>query len=135
MPVDKNQIREIEKAVVDGVELTADWNRMFDQRVVFDYDPTGAMDKVTDIDGGESMGWCYQCGQCIPVCPVDINGGEYGPLKIFRKLQQGIELISNDDLWKCTTCMNCLRVCPKEVNMIKIMPAVRAEAVLKGKVP
>lgn len=135
MPVDKNQIKEIEKAVVDGIELTADWNRMFDQRVLFDYDPAGAMDKVTDLDGGESMGWCYQCGQCIPVCPVDINGGQYGPLRIFRNLQQGIDLLTHDDLWKCTTCMNCLRVCPKQVDMIKIMPATRAEAVLKGNVP
>ncbi|MBK7407894.1 MAG: 4Fe-4S dicluster domain-containing protein [Saprospirales bacterium] len=135
MPVDKSQIKEFEKAVVDGIELTADWNRMFDQRVVFDYDPNGAMDKVTDIPGGESMGWCYQCGQCIPVCPVDIAGGDYGPLKIFRKLQQGIELLPDPDLWKCTTCMNCLRVCPKAVNMIEIMPATREAAVLDAKVP
>lgn len=135
MPVDKNQIREIEKAVVDGIELTADWNRMFDQRVVFDYDTSGAMDRITDLAGGESMGWCYQCGQCVPVCPVDIVGGDYGPLRIFRKLQQGIELLTDPDLWKCTTCMNCLRVCPKTVNMIEIMPAARGEAVLDAKVP
>ena len=31
--------------------------------------------------------------------------------------------------------MNCLRVCPKEVDMIKIMPAVREEAVMEGNVP
>jgi Fe-S oxidoreductase len=31
--------------------------------------------------------------------------------------------------------MNCLRVCPKEVDMIKIMPAVREEAVLEADVP
>jgi Fe-S oxidoreductase len=133
MPIDKSQIIEKEKAVVDGIELTAEWNRMFEQRVVFDYD-TSALDKVTDLEGGESMGWCYQCGQCIPVCPVD-NVGEYGPRKIFRNLQLGIDLFDDDDLWKCTTCMNCLRVCPKEVDMIKIMPAVREEAVLDGKVP
>jgi Fe-S oxidoreductase len=133
MPVDKNQIIEKESVTVDGVELTADWNRMFEQRVIFDYD-TDMMDKVTDLAGGESMGWCYQCAQCIPVCPVN-NVGDYGPRKIFRDLQLGIDLFDSDSLWQCTTCMNCLRVCPKEVDMIKIMPAVREEAVMEGNVP
>ncbi len=133
MPVDKNQIIEKEKAVVDGIELSADWNRMFEQRVLFDYD-TSALDKVTDVAGAESMGWCYQCGQCVPVCPVD-NVGEYGPLRIFRQLQIGVDLFKSDELWKCTSCNQCLRVCPKEVDMMKIMPAIREEAVLDGDVP
>ncbi len=133
MPVDKNQIIEKEKVVVDGIELTADWNRMFEQRVLFDYDTT-SLDKVTDVKEAESMGWCYQCGQCIPVCPVDAVG-EYGPMKVYRKLLIGEDLFKSDDLWKCTTCMQCLRVCPKEVDMIKIMPSIREEAVMDGNVP
>ncbi len=133
MPIDKSQIFEKESVVVEGIELSAQWNRMFEQRVIFDYD-TDALDKVTDIAGAESMGWCYQCGQCIPVCPVD-SLGEYGPLKMFRQLQLGADLFESDELWKCTTCMNCLRVCPKEVNMVKIMPAIREEAVMEGNVP
>lgn len=133
MPVDKKQIIEKDKVVVDGITLTAEWNRMFEQRVVFDYD-TSALDKVRDLPNAESMGWCYQCGQCTPVCPVD-NVGDYGPRKIFRNLQLGIDLFKSDDLWQCTTCMHCLRVCPKEVDFIKIMPAVREQAVLEGNVP
>ncbi|MCI0443731.1 4Fe-4S dicluster domain-containing protein [bacterium] len=133
MPVDKDQIIEKEKAVIDGIELPSEWNRMFEQRVVWDYDLT-YMDKITELEGGESLGWCYQCGQCVPVCPVDIVGS-YGPQKIFRKVQTGVNLFENPDLWQCTTCMNCLRVCPKEVNMIKIMPAVREQAVLEANVP
>jgi Fe-S oxidoreductase len=68
------------------------------------------------------------------VCPVD-HVGSYGPRKIFRNLQVGQDLFTNDDLWLCTTCANCLRVCPKEVDMLQIMPAVRKEAVLAGAVP
>ena len=40
MPIDKKQIIEKESVIVDGIELTADWNRMFEQRVIFDYDPS-----------------------------------------------------------------------------------------------
>jgi dimethylglycine catabolism B len=84
--------------------------------------------------GAESLEWCYGCGKCVPVCPVDIVG-EYGPRKIHRKVQTGMDLFNDHDLWLCTTCMNCLRVCPKEVDMIQIMPAVREKAVADGNVP
>jgi Fe-S oxidoreductase len=125
----------VEKDVVEirGVELKGQWNRMFEPRVIDDYDLT-YLDEVSSLDGGESIDYCYQCGKCVPVCPVDIVGN-YGPRKIYRKLQLGVNLVEDPDLWLCTTCMNCLRVCPKEVNLIKIMPAVREVAVNQNKVP
>ena len=114
-------------------ELTGQWNRMFEQRVIWDYTPEN-FDAIGALQGGESLEWCYGCGKCVPVCPVDLVG-EYGPRKIHRKVQTGTDLFHDDDLWMCTTCMNCLRVCPKEVDMIQIMPAVREVAVSEGNVP
>ncbi len=124
-------IVEKESVTIRGVELRGQWNRMFEPRVIDDYDLTN-LDFVASLDGGESIDFCYQCAKCIPVCPVDVVGN-YGPRKVYRKLQLGADLTSDPDLWLCTTCMNCYRVCPKEVNMIKIMPAVRERAILDGK--
>jgi dimethylglycine catabolism B len=129
--VEPERIMEKDSAVVEGMDISGHWNRMFEQRVVWNYDEPDIMDKITKLPGGESLGWCYQCGKCVGVCPVDIVG-DYGPRKIFRKVQSGVDLFKDDDLWLCTSCMNCLRVCPKEVDMIQIMPAVREQAILDG---
>ncbi len=128
--VETERISEEEHLVVDGTDISGHWNRMFEQRVIWDYD-TSELEKIAELDEGESLGWCYQCGKCIGVCPVDIVGN-YGPRKVVNLTLRGGNLLEHHDLWLCTTCMNCLRVCPKEVDMIQIMPAAREKAILDG---
>ncbi len=127
----KQSFVQKENAIVDGIDISGHWNRMYEPREITSYDTSG-LDQLREVPNAESIGWCYQCAQCIGVCPVD-NVGDYGPRKIFRKLQTGLNILDSSDLWQCTTCMNCLRVCPKEVDMIKIMPAAREKAILDGK--
>ena len=130
---------ELEKAVVTSPlsgrewELPGMWNRMFESRVLTDYSAS-SLTEIGALAGGESLEWCYGCGKCVPVCPVDIVG-EYGPRKLHRKAQVGVDLLADADLWMCTTCGNCLRVCPKEVDMIQIMPAAREVAIDRSNVP
>lgn len=131
--------KEMEHAIVTSElsgkewDLPGMWNRMFESRVLRNYTTT-RLAEVASLPGGESLEWCYGCGKCVPVCPVDIVG-EYGPRKLHRKAQTGIDLLGDPDLWLCTTCGNCLRVCPKQVDMIQIMPAAREAGVGAGNVP
>lgn len=131
--VEPERVVEKENLVFEGMDISGHWNRMFEQRVIWEYAPA-AMERITAIAGAESLGYCYQCGKCTPACPVD-HVGDYSPRKIVRRVQTGMDLLTSPDLWLCTTCMNCLRVCPKEVNMISIMPALREVAVADGAVP
>ncbi len=132
--LDKVQgVVEVEEAVVEGLDISGYWSRMLVERSIDEY-PTEGLDWISALEGGESLRSCYQCAKCVPVCPVQ-QVGDYGPWKIFRKVQHGSNLLDDPDLWLCTTCANCLRVCPKQVDMMQIMPAVREQAVLEGKMP
>lgn len=128
--IKKTTAIELEHAVIDGVDISGHWSRMFEQRVIFEYTPE-LIEKITGLPDAESFANCYQCAKCVAVCPVDIVG-DYGPRKLYKHAQTGTDLMKSPDLWLCTTCSNCLRVCPKEVNMIKIMPAAREQAILDG---
>ena len=94
LPVVKvDGVIELEHAVVDGIDISGSWNRMFIQRSITEY-PTEAMDWVTGLDGGESMRDCYQCGKCVPVCPVN-HVGDYGPRKLNVKVLRGNDLVDD----------------------------------------
>ncbi len=41
--------------------------------VLTDYGPEGFA-AISALPGGESLEWCYGCGKCVPVCPVDMVG-------------------------------------------------------------
>ena len=127
------KIHEKKEAILDGIDVSGHWNRMFEERVITDFTIENK-EKIVSIKGAESFGWCYQCAQCTGVCPID-HVGDYGPRKLIRWTETGMNLLQDPNLWLCTTCGNCFRVCPKSVNMMDIMPALREEALMEGFVP
>lgn len=124
---------ERQGAVVDGIDISGHWSRMFEQRVLLDYDLT-TLDRIRDLPGAETFARCYQCAKCTSVCPAG-QVADFSPRKLYKRVQTGLNLFEDDMLWLCTTCANCLRVCPKSVNMIEIMPAMREQAILEGNAP
>lgn len=92
MPAGPIKAKYVEKehAIVDGVDVSGHWNRMFEERVITEYTPE-LIQKIAAIPGGESFADCYQCAKCIPVCPVDVVGN-YGPRKLYRYAQTGMDL-------------------------------------------
>ena len=133
MEIEKDRIVEKEEAMLEGMNIGGRLNRMYEPRVITDFTIENK-EKVYSIKGAESFAYCYQCAQCVGVCPVE-HVGSYGPRKLVRWTETGMDLLKSPNLWLCTTCSNCLRVCPKQVNMIKIMPAVREQALMDGFVP
>ncbi|OQY84555.1 MAG: hypothetical protein B6D40_05220, partial [Anaerolineae bacterium UTCFX3] len=55
---------EKENVIVDGVDVSGHWNRMFEQRVIFDYTPE-LIEKIASIPEAESFANCYQCAKCV----------------------------------------------------------------------
>ena len=88
--IEPGKIIEKEHLVVEGMDISGHWNRMFEQRVIWDYD-VDKLEKVAALPRRRSLNWCYGCAKCTAVCPVDIVG-DYSPRKIHRKTQMGIDL-------------------------------------------
>lgn len=130
---EKAKAIERDGAIVDGIDVSGHWSRMFEQRVLLDYDLT-ILDRIRDLPGAETFARCYQCGKCTSVCPVG-QVADFSPRKLSKRVQTGLNLFEDDMLWLCTTCANCLRVCPKGMNMIEVMPAMREQAILDGNAP
>jgi len=76
---------------------------------------------------------CYQCGQCIGVCPNGLEL-ELGPRRVIRLiLSEDVEkLLACEDVWRCSECRECTDVCPLEVDVAGMMAAVRELQVTFG---
>ncbi|MDH5645326.1 MAG: (Fe-S)-binding protein, partial [Candidatus Heimdallarchaeota archaeon] len=96
MKQNDNRFLEQEEAFIDGIDVSGRWNRMLLDRVIKDFSIENK-EKVTAVPGAESFGWCYQCAQCVTVCPVD-HVGDYGPRKLVRWVETGMDLFNDPNL-------------------------------------
>ncbi|MEA3292820.1 MAG: 4Fe-4S dicluster domain-containing protein, partial [Pseudomonadota bacterium] len=75
-----------------------------------------------NVEEGEWVKMCMQCGVCAGSCPLG-NAWEHTPQKIFMMIRAGKreEVLGSDSMWMCTSCYNCIVRCPRELPITHIM--------------
>ncbi len=97
------------------------------------YDLTFARWVRDNVQGGDKMNMCMQCGTCSGSCP---NGVEMdaGPRKLFMMVRAGMKdkVLSSSTLWECTSCYRCVVRCPRGVPVTYIIQGLASVAAREG---
>ncbi len=75
-----------------------------------------------EVEGGEWVKMCMQCGVCAGSCPFGPHW-EHSPQKIFMMIRAGQreQVLTSESMWMCTSCYNCVVRCPRELPITTIM--------------
>ena len=95
------------------------------------------LQEVTDnVEEGEWVKMCIQCGVCSGSCPLGPYW-EHPPQEIFMMIRAGKreEVLSSGSMWKCTSCYNCIVRCPRELPITHIMHGLAHYAKRLGLAP
>ena len=93
--------------------------------------------EVAQIEGGEDINKCIQCGICTASCVVANATDLYRPRKMIQKiiLGQREDVLSSDESWLCLNCRMCEERCQEGVSPAEIFHAVRLIAAREGHIP
>lgn len=76
---------------------------------------------------------CMQCGLCSASC-TGRGVMDLLPRQVMRLIQLGNDkVLENRSIWMCTTCLTCTARCPRGIDIARVMEALRAINLRKGK--
>ncbi len=86
-----------------------------------------------NINGGDQLNLCMQCGVCSGSCPIGVQM-DYGPRKLFMMIRAGMkeEVLSSNTMWNCTSCYRCVVRCPRGIPVTYILQDLAAKAAELG---
>jgi quinone-modifying oxidoreductase subunit QmoC len=76
----------------------------------------------TNVEKGEWVKMCMQCGLCSGSCPLGEHWA-HPPHEIFMMIRAGKrgDVLTTDSMWMCTSCYSCIVHCPRELPITHIM--------------
>lgn len=100
------------------------------------YDLTFARWVYQNVEGGDRLSLCMQCGMCSGSCPIG-TAMDNGPRKLFMMIRAGMKeaVLASDTIWNCTQCYNCVVRCPRKIPVTNILQSLATIAVKQGYAP
>lgn len=97
------------------------------------YDLNFARWVFENVDGGDRLNKCMQCGTCSGSCPLG-DQMDHGPRKLFMMIRAGMKeaVLTSNTLWKCVSCYNCVVRCPRQVPVTYILHDLATVAINEG---
>lgn len=97
------------------------------------YEPAFAKEVFKNVDSGEEIKLCMQCGVCSGSCPLK-KEMKYSPRKIFTMIRAGERdrVLSSPDIMLCTSCYRCKVRCPRGIRVIDVMHGLAHYALQEG---
>jgi quinone-modifying oxidoreductase subunit QmoC len=89
-----------------------------------------------NVEEGEWVRMCMQCGVCSGSCPMGPHWA-HPPQEIFMLIRAGKreEVLTSESMWMCTSCYNCIVRCPRGLPITHIMHGLAHYAKRLGLVP
>ena len=90
------------------------------------------------VEMGDWVKMCMQCGVCAGSCPTNFHAGwEHPPQEIFMMIRAGKreEVLTSQSMWMCTSCYNCYVRCPRKLPITHIMHGLAEYAYRLGVAP
>ncbi len=75
-----------------------------------------------NVDGGDKLSMCMQCGACSGSCPIGVQM-DHGPRKLFMMIRAGMKdaVLKSNTMYNCTSCYRCVVRCPRGVPVTYIL--------------
>lgn len=99
-------------------------------------DPRFASEIAAEVEHGERLFTCIQCGTCSGSCPL-VGYMDHPPRRIIELVRAGArdEVLTSFTPWVCASCYACTVACPREIPITGIMHALRRRALAEGSYP
>ena len=92
---------------------------------------------LQDMEDGERIRACLQCGTCSGVCPFGYLM-DFPPGRMVAALRADIfdRVLDTDTVWMCVSCYACTEVCPSKIQLTPgLMTRAKEELLLAGNIP